>query len=69
MCEVIIEGNKIKPSEGPSLSSAFKDLTQEDLYISKTMVRLQRIEAEEHTTRIMIRGVKEEIKGCKKKII
>ena len=35
----------------------FKDFTQEVVDIAKTMVRLQRIEAEEDRTKIEMRGV------------
>ena len=55
LCEMIIEGNKIQLSKG------FKGFTQEDVNISKSMVRLQTKEVEEDRDK----GVKEDVSGCK----
>ena len=62
--EVIIEGTMIQLSEGLLRSPTFKGFIQ-DVNISKSMVRLQMIEAEDDSTRIEMRGVKEEVSGCK----
>ena len=46
----------------------FEGFTQEDVDIVKTMVRFQRIQAEEERIRIEMRRVKLEVNGCKKSV-
>ena len=44
---------------------AFKGFSNSDVDVSTTMVRLRKIEAEGDNTRIEMRGVREEMNGCK----
>ena len=44
---------------------AFKGFSDSNVAVSKTMVRLRKIEAEGDKTRIVMRGVREEVSGCK----
>ena len=58
LCEEIIEGDKIQLLEGLFRSPEFKGFIQEDVDITKAMVRLQRTEAEERTSIEMSSGSK-----------
>ena len=53
-----------KPFRSPELIG----FTQGKINISRTMMRLQGIEAEKDKTRIEKRGVKEEMSGCNESV-
>ena len=64
-CEVAIDGNKFQPPKWLLLSPEFKEFTEDDLNIAKSMMRLHHIEAEEDKTRIEMKGVQLEVSECK----
>ena len=57
LCEVIIERTKIQLSKGLLRTPRFKGFTQETVNITKFLLRLHKIEAEEDRTRIEMKGV------------
>ena len=65
LCEVVIDGNKFQPPKQPLWSPGFKGFTEDDVNITKSMVRLHYIETEKHKTRIEMKGVQLEVSECK----
>ena len=65
LCEVVIDGNKFQPPKRLLRSPGVNEFTEDDVNITKSMVRLHNIEAEEDKTRIEMKGVQLEVSEYK----
>ena len=64
LCKVVIDGNKFQPPKRPLRSPGFKGFIEDDVNITKSMVRLHYIETEEDKTRIEMKGIQFKMSEC-----